>query len=161
MTDPDVPGASDPDGAVTLRHRDASRQALMYGIFAATLLGVIALVIALELPGRWWSLALLPLAVFGVYSATRLATLKVRLDPQGLWEPNPFRLTYVTPWSDLKRVDTAEKPGRVPFLTVRVTHADGDTHDVVALNVQAGAAYAEPALDGWVRAIRDAKKRWA
>lgn len=147
-------------GPVVLRHRDAGRQAAMYGTFAGVLVAIIAVVIWLEVPGRWWSLALAPLVVFGAYSCARLATLKVRLDERGVWEPNPFRLTHVTPWSDVKRVDRAEKPGRIPFLTLRITHADGDTHDVVALNVQAGSAYAEPAVNGWVQDIREAKKRW-
>ena len=146
---------------MVLRHRDATRQSRMYAIFGVIVLAVIGGVFWLETPGRFWSLLLLPVAAFAGYSATRMATLQVRLDPAGMWEPNPFRLTYVTPWSDLKRVDVAEKPGRVPFLTVRVTHADGDTHDVVALNVQAGGAYAQPAVDGWVQSIREAKKRWA
>jgi hypothetical protein len=156
-----TPGAADGSPAVVLRHKDASRQAVLYGIFALVLPALVAGIIWLELPGRYWSLVFIPIALFLAYSAVRLATLQVRLDAQGIWEPNPFRLTYVTPWSDVKRVDKALGPGRVKFLTLRITHRDGDTHDVVALNMQAKAAYAEPTVEGWVQAIREAKKRWA
>ncbi|GIG53569.1 hypothetical protein [Demequina activiva] len=164
MTSPGAdltPTAGDGSSAVVLRHKDATRQSVLYGVFALLLPAIVAGVIWLEFPGRYWSLIFLPIALFLGYSAARLATLQVRLDAQGIWEPNPFRLTYVTPWSDVKRVDKALKPGRVQFLTVRITHRDGDTHDVVALNMQARAAYAEPTVEGWVQSIRDAKKRWA
>ena len=158
-----APGDGAPDGAdaVVLRHKDANRQALLYGIFAVVLPVIVAGIIWLELPGRYWSLVFLPIALFLTYSAVRLATLKVRLDAQGVWEPNPFRLTHVTPWSDLKRVDKALTDGRVRFVQVRITHADGEAHDVVALSTQAKAAYAAPTVESWVQAIREAKKRWA
>ena len=162
MTSAESTSGAAPGGeAIVLRHKDATRQAVLYGVFALVLPAVVAGIVWLELPGRYWSLVFVPIALFLAYSAVRLATLQVRLDERGVWEPNPFRLTYVTPWSDVKRVDKALKPGRVQFLTVRLTHGDGETHDVVALNMQARAAYAEPTVGGWVRSIREAKKRWA
>ncbi|WP_084106038.1 hypothetical protein [Demequina sp. NBRC 110056] len=157
---PDLPGSGGA-GPVVLRHKDATRQAVLYGAFSALVVVVILGVMWLGAPGRWWTLVLAPVALFGAYSAVRLATLKVRLDERGIWEPNPFRLTYLTPWSDVRRMDPTTIDGRVRFATVRITHADGSSHDVAALHVQSGAAYAKPAVDGWVRAMRDAKARWS
>src|SRR5690606_22422150 len=77
---------------VTLRHKDATRQAWLYGAFAALVVTLVVFAFVLPLPGKWLMLFLLPVGAFLTYSAVRLATLQVRLDQRGVWEPNPFRL---------------------------------------------------------------------
>lgn len=142
---------------VVLRHKDASRQSALYAVFA---LVALAPVVPLFLAGgtaRWASIVLLPVVLVAGYAALRLATLKVRLDADGIWEPDPFRLTYVTPWSDVKRAERCVSTGRVRFVGVRIVHADGGKHEVEALKVQAGAAYAEPIVEEWLEAINDAR----
>lgn len=145
---------------VTLRHKDAPRQSRLYGAFALLVTALIVVAFVLSLPGKWWTLVLLPAVAFLTYSSVRLATLAVRLDSRGLWEPNPFRLTYVTPWSDVARVRKTSKDGamKTRFLGVQITHSDGAKHEVAALTMQARAAYAEPTVDEWIDAIREAKK---
>lgn len=140
-----------------LRHKDASRQAALYGVFAVVALIPIVVLFLTFAAARWWSLALLPVVLIAGYAGIRLATLKVRVDADGIWEPDPFRLTYVTPWSDVKRVERTVSNGRVRFVGVRIVHADGGKHDVEALKVQAGAAYAEPMVEEWIEAINAAR----
>src|SRR5690606_21041257 len=74
---------------VVLRHKDASRQSALYAVFA---LVALAPVVPLFLAGgtaRWASIVLLPVVLVAGYAALRLATLKVRLDADGIWEPDP------------------------------------------------------------------------
>lgn len=147
---------------VVLRHKDATRQAALYGTFAAIALAPVALTFAADAPAKWWSLLLLPVVAIAGYSAVRLATLKVRLDDEGVWEPDPFRLTYVTPWADVKRAERCVTSGRIAFVGVRIVHADGEKHEVEALKVQVGAAYSEGMVEEWVNAInagREARSR--
>jgi hypothetical protein len=144
-------------GPVVLRHKDANRQAALYGTFAAVALAPIVLTFAVDAPAKWWSLLLLPVVAIAGYSALRLATLKVKLDAEGVWEPDPFRLTYVTPWADVKRAERCVTSGRIAFVGVRIVHADGEKHEVEALKVQVGAAYAEPMVEEWIEAINAAR----
>jgi hypothetical protein len=145
---------------VILRHKDAIRQAWTYGAFAVVVNSIVVSVFALSMPGKWFSLTLLPVGAFLVYSTIRLATLRVRLDSEGLWEPNPFQLTYVTPWDDISRVRKLTTAGALhtQFVSVEIVHVDGDTHEVIALKMQGGAAYAEPTVEKWINQIREAKK---
>ncbi|PKQ25887.1 MAG: hypothetical protein CVT64_07555 [Actinobacteria bacterium HGW-Actinobacteria-4] len=145
---------------VILRHRDAVRQSLTYAAFAIVVNAVIITAFLLPMPGYWFTLVLLPVVVFLVYSSLRLATLKVRVDREGVWEPNPFRLTYVTPWEDIAHVRKRTSSGALhtQFVSVEIVHTDGDTHEVLALKMQGGAAYAEPTIEEWLDQIREAKK---
>lgn len=145
---------------VVLRHKDATRQAVLYSVFGAGVVGLMAVAFVADMNGKWFMLILLPAALFLGYSALRLATLRVRLDERGVWEPNPFALTYVTPWSDVKRVRKRSQDGamRVRFIGVEIVHVDGDVHEVVALKMQAGAAYAEPTIEQWIWEIVEAKR---
>lgn len=138
---------------VILRHKDASRQSALYGTFAGIALVPIIITFAADAPAKWWSLLLVPVVAIAGYSALRLATLKVRLDERGVWEPDPFRLTYVTPWSDVKRAERCVTTGRIAFVGVRIVHQDGEKHEVEALKVQVGAAYSEGMVEEWVNAI--------
>lgn len=145
---------------VILRHKDAVRQAWTYAGFALLVNTVIVAAFAVAMPGRWFTLVLLPVVSFLIYTSLRLATLKVRLDDDGVWEPDPFRLTYVTPWHDVSKVRKRTTSGvlHTQFVGVEIVHADGDTHEVLALKMQGGAAYAEPTVQRWIEQIRDAKK---
>jgi len=143
---------------VTLRHPKATRQSL--------LMGVLALITGyLGLAGLWnWNGAVKLLALiliipglFFAYMCARTATLRVRLDDQGIWEPNPFRLTYVTPWNEVSQVRKRLWKGRVHFVGVELVYKDGEERDIVALKMQANAAGSEDAVAGWVEAIRAAK----
>ena len=164
MTGPEgeQPTGEWPDGdqPVVLRHRDAKRQAAMYAACALVALAPAALAFFADAPAKWWSLALLPVAAIAGYSAVRLATLQVRLDATGVWEPDPFKLTYVTPWSDVARAQRTTSGGRIQFVGVSIVHADGVSHEIEALKTQARAAYAEPAVDEWIDQIHRGKARW-
>lgn len=149
-----------PDAPVVLRHKDASRQALLYGTFAAIAAAAIVGTFAVGAPAKWWSLLMLPIALIAGYSAVRLATLQVRLDERGVWEPDPFRLTYVTPWADVRKAERSTSLGRIAFVGVSIVHADGEKHEIEALKVQSGAAYAEPMVEEWIAAIHAAKDRY-
>jgi len=74
-----------------------------------------------------------------------------------MWEPNPFRLTHVTPWSELSQIRKSLAKGRVRFVGVQVVYKDGEERDVLALKMQANAAGSEDTVDNWVEAIREAK----
>ena len=148
------------ESSVVLRHRDAKRQSAMYGAFALFAAAPVAWAFVADAPAKWWSLALLPVVAIAAYSAVRLATLQVRLDASGIWEPDPFRLTYVTPWSDVARAERVTSGGRIQFVGVSITHVAGHSHEIEALKTQARAAYAEPAVEGWIDQIHRAKARW-
>jgi hypothetical protein len=146
---------------VILRHRDANRQSIIFVVFADLLL-LMAIAGFFFLEGSAKAFAAIPLLgmlPFG-YAAMRLFTLKVRVDETGVWEPDPFRLTYVTPWSDLTRAERVSSGKRIALVGVRIVHADGEKHEIEALKMQAGAAAAEPTVDGWIQAINDAKARF-
>ena len=132
----------------------------MYGAFALFAVAPVAWAFVADAPAKWWSLALLPIAAIAAYSAVRLATLQVRLDAAGVWEPDPFKLTYVTPWNDVARAQRTTSGGRIQFVGVSIVHADGESHEIEALKTQARAAYAEPAVEEWIDAIHDGKERW-
>ena len=100
-------------------------------------------------------------AVFFAYMCVRTATLRVRLDYGGVWEPDPFRLTFVTPWNEIRQIRPSLSSGRVRFVGVELVYADGVARDVVALKMQAGAAGSEDAVAAWVEAIRAAKREAA
>jgi len=99
----------------------------------------------------------LPAAFFG-YMCLRTATLRVRLDYGGVWEPDPFRLTFVTPWHEIRQIRPSLSSGRVRFVGVELVYMDGAARDIVALKMQAGAAGSEDAVAAWVEAIRAAKR---
>ncbi len=147
--------------AVILRHRDATRQAITYLVFGDLLL-IFTVGAALLFDGTAKLFAAVPLLGMlpFMYAGIRLLTLKVRVDREGVWEPDPFRLTYVTPWSDIKRAERVSTGKRVAMVGVRIVHADGDTHNIEALTMQAGVAAAEPTVEGWIQAINDAKARY-
>jgi len=143
---------------VVLRHPKATRQAVLMGVLSA-ITGLLALT-GLGANDGWFKVLALVLAVpavFFAYMCVRVATLRVRLDDSGLWEPNPFRLTYVTPWAELSQIRKSLAKGRVRFVGVQVVYKDGDERDVLALKMQAGAAGSEDTVDAWVEAIRAAK----
>lgn len=142
---------------VVLRHPRATPQALLMGGVALILTTLTLL--ALALPGWFKLLALVQgvLALIFTYLAVRTATLKVRLDHRGLWEPNPFRLTYVTPWTEISQIRKGVTKGRVTFVGVQIVYKDGEERDILALKMQAKAAGTEDTVDGWVDAIRAAK----
>lgn len=145
---------------VVLRHKDATRQAWLYLAFTVVVSLVIVVAFTMPMPGKWYTLIFVPVILFLAYSTLRLATLKVRLDSEGIWEPNPFRLTYVTPWSDVARVRKTSELGamKTRFITIEVVHRDGESHEILALKMQGGAAYAEPQVEGWIDDIREYKK---
>jgi hypothetical protein len=132
----------------------------MYTGFTALVPAIITVFFLVSLPGKWLTLVLIPVALFLGYTSIRLATLQVRLDAQGIWEPDPFRLTYVTPWNDVTRVRRTSQPGamKTRFIGIEIVHADGDTHELLALKMQGGAAYAEPTVDDWIGQIREYRK---
>jgi hypothetical protein len=141
-----------------LRHPKATRQSLLMGMLAI-ITGALAVGGATFNQG-WFKLFALVLAipaVFFAYLCVRTATLRVRLDEDGLWEPNPFRLNYVTPWSDISQVRKHLTKGRVHFLAVQIVYRDGEERDILALKMQANAAGSEDTVDGWVEAVRAAK----
>lgn len=144
---------------VYLRHPNATRQSLVMGALAL-ITGFLAVMgIATNQGGfKLFSLVLAIPAAFFAYMCARTATLRVRLDDEGLWEPNPFRLTYVTPWSDIRQVRSSLSTGRVRFLAVQVVYFDDEERDILALKMQAGAAGSEDTVAGWVEAVRAAKK---
>ena len=143
---------------IYLRHPRATTQALAMGALfvisaALTILGVLTY-------SGWLKLLALALAVpaaFFGYMCTRVSTLRVRLDSEGVWEPNPFRLTFVTPWSDISQIRKSLSDGRVRFLGVERVYKDGERRDIVALKLQAGAGGSEDAVAQWVETIRAAK----
>ena len=147
---------------VTLRHPRATRQSLLMGVLAL-ITGYLAFAGLVNWNGAVKLLALV-LAVPGLffaYMCARTATLRVRLDDQGMWEPNPFRLSYLTPWSEISQVRKRLSKGRVHFVGVEVVYKDGEEREVVALKMQANAAGSEDAVSGWVEAIRAAKTQSA
>lgn len=148
---------------IILRHKDATSQAKMYAGFAAVLWLIPVAMIAAGAPSPLWYLLIHIPALLVTYWAVRLATLRVRLDERGIWEPNPFALTMHTPWSDVLRIRQGREDGAMGlrFLTVDVVHLDGTYHQVVALNLQAGASYAQPTIKEWVQTFRDAKAAWS
>lgn len=151
-------GAAEP---VILRHRDATRQAITYLVFGDLLL-IFTVAAALLFDGAAKAFAVVPLLGMlpFMYAGIRLLTLKVRVDQEGVWEPDPFRLTYVTPWSDIKRAERVSTGKRVAMVGVRIVHADGGTHNIEALTMQAGVAAAEPTVESWIQAINDARARY-
>lgn len=98
----------------------------------------------------------IPAIVFA-YLCVRTATLRVRLDADGLWEPDPFRLTYVTPWSDIAQIRKHLSKGRVDFVAVQLVYRDGEERDILALKMQANAAGSEDTVNRWVETVRAAK----
>lgn len=143
---------------VTLRHPRATRQSLLMGALAL-ITGYLALAGFVNWNGavKFLALVLAIPGVFFTYMCARTATLRVRLDDQGIWEPNPFRLTYVTPWPEVSQVRKRLEKGRVHFIGVQLVYKDGHERDIVALKTQANAAGSEDAVAGWVEAIRAAK----
>lgn len=149
-------------GALWLRHPNATRQSLIYGGFAVALAAgtVFGFVAGIGLARVGAIVLLIGTLLFG-YSAIRLATLKVRVDVHGIWEPDPFRLTYLTPWDDFRRAERGSSGGRIPFVGVRIVHADGATHEVEALKIQAALPGAESAVEEWLDAINGGRARFA
>jgi hypothetical protein len=149
---------------VTLRHPDARKQGSMFGAFAVALLvGAVAAVV-FGATARWVLLAVLgPLGLLTGYFAFRLATARVILDERGLCEPAPFRPTVVTPWKDVVRVRRAEdiRGSRLTFAGVAIEHKGGWKHQVLALTISTRDARSTDVVDGWIRAIREAKATYA
>lgn len=144
-----------------LRHPNASRQAFIYCSFAGALLGG-AIYGFIAISG-WYRLMAIVLLLGGLlfgYAGVRIATLKVRIDERGVWEPDPFRLTYLTPWEDVRRAERVSTGARIPFVGVRIVHADRVKHDIEALKMQAGAAGAETTVEAWIDAINEARVRF-
>jgi len=144
---------------VYLRHPNATRQSLVMGVLAL-ISGFLAVVGWFNNTGslRWMALALAIPALVFAYFFVRTATLRVRLDDEGVWEPNPFRLTFVTPWADIRQIRKSLSHGRVRFVGVQVVYNDGVERDITALMMQAGAAGSEDAVAAWVEAVREAKR---
>lgn len=141
-----------------LRHPKATRQSLLMGMLAA-ITGFLALGGAVFNTG-WFRLLALVLAVPAVlfaYLCVRTATLRVRVDAVGLWEPNPFRLTHLTPWRDVSQIRKHLIKNRVHFLAAQIVYRDGEERDILALTMQANAAGSEETVDGWVESLRAAK----
>jgi hypothetical protein len=148
---------------IVLRHSDARSQAMMFGAFAALLVGIPTVAFIFDAPPKWWLLALLPLALLAGYSALRLATLKVLLDDRGICEPAPMRPTVVTPWDDVVRVRRTEERGSIglTFLGVMIEHQGGWKHQVVALNINTRDPRADTTIDEWITLIREGKRRYS
>lgn len=144
---------------VVLRHPRATRQSIAMGLIAL-LTGVLTLAMLAFSPGWIKAFALVlavPTAFFG-YMSVRTATLRVRLDDAGVWEPDPFRLTFVTPWREIRQIRASLSTGRLRFVGVELVYMDGEARDIVALKMQAGAAGSEDAVSAWVEAVRAAKR---
>ncbi len=144
---------------VVLRHPNATRQSVLMGVIAvSTALMTVLLLVA----GQGWLKAIALImgipAVFFTYMCMRTATLRVQLDDEGVWEPDPFRLTFVTPWDQIRQIRPSLSSGRVRFVGVQLVYMDGEERDIVALKMQAGAAGSEDAVATWVEAIRNAKR---
>jgi len=144
---------------VYLRHPNATRQSLLMGVLAL-ISGFLAIVGGFNNAGalRLLALVLIIPALLFAYLCLRTATLRVRLDDQGVWEPNPFRLSFVTPWTDIRQIRKSLSQGRVRFVGVQLVYNDGVERDITALMMQAGAAGSEDAVAAWVDAIREAKR---
>ena len=129
------------------------------GLVAAPTLSLTILLLASA--QGWFKLLALVIGVpaaFFTYMCIRTATLRVKLDDAGVWEPNPFRLSFVTPWAEIRQIRPSLSSGRVRFVGVELVYMDGEQRDIVALKMQAGAAGSEDAVAHWVEAIRSAKK---
>lgn len=143
---------------IYLRHPRATRQSIAMGALAL-ITGFITLVGLFGYSGwgKLFALVVAVPAVFFTYMCARTATLRVRLDAEGIWEPNPFRLTYVTPWREVSQIRKSLSKGRLTFVGVQIVYKDGEERDVLALKMQANAAGSEDAVDGWVETLRAAK----
>ena len=129
------------------------------GVLALMLVPMTLVLLVLS-PGwvKLFGLVLAVPAAFFAYMCVRTATLRVRLDADGLWEPDPFRLTYVTPWAEIRQIRPTLSNGRVRFVGVGIVYTDGEERDILALKMQAGAAGSEDAVAAWVEAVRAAKR---
>lgn len=147
---------------VLIRQRGAKSQAIMFGSFAGVLWALTIYLVATGGSARWWFIALSIPALVVTYATVRLLTLRVRLDHHGIWEPNPFRLTFHTPWEDVLRIRQGSQQGKmgVRFIQVEVVHQDKEYHEVVALTLQAAAADAPQRMTRWVEQFREAQQRW-
>ncbi len=147
---------------VVLRHHDAVGQAKLFAAFSIVLFAIPLLAFVFNAPPKWWLLALVPAALLTSYFAMRLLTMKVVLDGRGLNEPAPFRPTVVTPWDDCVRVRRTEDKGAMGlvFLGIAVEHQGGWKHQIVALNMNTRDPSAERTVEDWLKAIRDAKRRY-
>jgi len=141
-----------------LRHPRATQQSILMGVlaFISSFLTLLGLVVY---PGwvKLFGLLLGVLAVFFIYMCVRTATLRVRVDDDGVWEPNPFRLTHVTRWTEISQIRKNLVPGRVSFVGVQIVYKDGEERDILALKMQAKAAGSEDAVAEWVETLRAAK----
>ena len=149
-------------GQVVLRHKDANRQALMFGSFAVLILAIPTFNFVTASPARWALLVLVPLGLLVAYFALRLATLRVVLNESGVLEPAPLRPTVLTPWHDVVRVYRMDPPAgaRFGFLGVAIEHRDKLHHQVIALNINTRDPLADKMINDWIREIREAKKRY-
>jgi len=143
---------------LVLRHPNATRQSILMGILSF-ITGSLALIGLAGYSGwaKLFALVLAVPAVFFGYLCLRTATLRVRLDDAGVWEPDPFRLSYVTPWNEVSQFRKSLSAGRVRFVGVQVVYKDGEERDILALKMQANAAGSEDAVAAWVEALRAAK----
>jgi hypothetical protein len=141
-----------------LRHPKATQQSVLMGVLAL-ITGSLALLGLANNPGAYklFALVLAIPALLFTYLCVRTATLRVRLDDDGIWEPNPFRLNYVTPWGEISQIRKTTTQGRVQFVGVQIVYKDGEERDVLALKMQAKAAGSEDAVAGWVEEMRSAK----
>ena len=149
------------DDPVVLRHSDTVGQARLYGAFSVVLFAIPLLAFIFDAPPKWWLLPLVLLSIVSGYFAMRLLTMRVVLDENGLNEPAPFRPTVVTPWDDLVRVRRTEdnRAMKLSFLGIAVEHKGGWKHQIIALNISTRDPSAETIVDGWLQAIREAKRR--
>lgn len=155
-------GTVDDHGRTVLRHRDATKQARMYGLFAVGLFAVPVAAFVFDWAGKFWLLALLALALVATVSAVRLATIQVVLDARGVHEPAPLSKGIFTPWDDVKRVRRLERPGaaKLRFAVIEIEHRDGFTHTLDALSISTREPQALATVDGWVATIREHKARF-
>jgi len=143
---------------LVLRHPNATRQSILMGILAF-ITGGLALIGLAGYAGwaKLFALVLAVPAVFFGYLCLRTATLRVRLDDAGVWEPDPFRLSYVTPWNEVSQFRKSLSTGRVRFVGVQVVYKDGEQRDILALKMQANAGGSEDTVADWIEALRAAK----
>jgi len=125
----------------------------------ALITGFFALVGFANYPGlvKLAAIVLAVPAVFFSYMCLRTATLRVGMDEQGIWEPNPFRLKYLTPWGEVSQIRKGLTPGRVKFVGVQIVYKDGEERDILALKMQAKAGGSEDVVAAWVEDLRAAK----
>lgn len=144
---------------VVLKPPGVVRQAAIYITGAVAVMVVIAIAPLVPLPGAAWYLLLTPVAIGLLLVASRLLTLKVRLDERGIWEVRALRANRLTPWSQVRAIRRYSERGvgGLVFIGVEMMVANRATRRIHALQVQSTIPDAEQLVAGWLDTIRRAK----